>query len=108
MNDMRILGNLVLKTRKKTQNFTFSGEDVVKRCNYEQVSETISDMSIASDGTLKAGLKLSIGYILKKLIKVLKGEYLMHNEMERVQELELFNTLLSYNWDFLFFTAQVP
>ena len=31
----------------------------------------------------------------------------MHNEMEKVRELELFSTLLSYNWDFLFFTAQV-
>lgn len=106
MNDMRILGNLVLKTREKTQNSSFSGEDIVKRCNFEHVSEAISDMSIASDGTMKAGLKVSIGYILKKLVKVLKREYLMRNDMEKMQELELFSTLLSYNWDFIFFTPQ--
>ena len=107
MSDMRILGNLVSRTRKKTKDLTFSGEDLVKRCNFSAVSEVITEMSIADDGQLKAGLKVSIGFILRKLIKILRGEYVMCNEMEKAEELDLFSTVLSYNWDYLFFSAQV-
>lgn len=49
MNDLRILGNLILKTRQKTIDFTFTGEDVVRRCNFETISQTISEMSMNND-----------------------------------------------------------
>lgn len=107
MSDLRVLGNLILKTRQRTKNPTFSGEDVIKRSNFNEISQTIIEMSTNTDGTLKAGLKLSLGYILKKMIKVLKGEYVMNNEMEKAKEVDLFKDVLDYNWDFLFFSAQV-
>ncbi|KAK3767970.1 hypothetical protein RRG08_059689 [Elysia crispata] len=56
---------------------------------------------------IKAGLKLMIGYGLKKLIKTAKGYYIQTNEMEKSVEVDRFSAVLDLNWDYIFYTAQV-
>ena len=40
MNNMRPLGKIVHKTRLRTTNPTFSGEDIIKRQNWEELSKS--------------------------------------------------------------------
>ena len=58
-------------------------------------------------GSLKAGMKLKIGYLLKKLIKVSRGHYIQTNELHLAEEMDRFASLLELNWDFIFYTAQL-
>ena len=55
----------------------------------------------------KSGLKLALGYTLKKTIRVMKGYYTQINDTDRVTEVERFQAVLDLNWDFIFYTAQL-
>ena len=64
-------------------------------------------MTTDEQGEMKPGLRLSIGYVLKKLIKIMKGHYVMKDCMQAAEEVDLFNSVLQMNWDYIFFTAQI-
>ena len=84
-----------------------TGEDILKISNFEALRECIVSMTTSESGDMKSGLKLSIGFVLKKLIKVLKGHYIMKGKIDAAQEVDLFSSVLQMNWDFIFYTAQV-
>ena len=37
----------------------------------------------------------------------MKGQYIMKNMMKEAEEVDLFSSVLSMSWDFIFYTAQV-
>ena len=105
MSDMRILGNLIQRIRD-LKGVNLTGEDILKRANFEALRECIVSMTTSESGDMKSGLKLSIGFVLKKLIKVLKGHYIiMKGKMDAAQEVDLFSSVLQMNRDFIFYTA---
>ena len=61
-------------------------------------------MTTDEQGEMKPGLRLSIGYVLKKLIKIMKGHYVMKDCMKAAEEVDLFNSVLQMNWDYIFFS----
>ena len=65
--------------RKVAHDDTLSGEDLLKRQNFEYLTKAITQLSTNENGYLKPGLKLSIGYLLKKSVKVMKGYYIQEN-----------------------------
>ena len=107
MSEMRLLANLVLKMRLKSLNETLSAKDVLNNDHFETLSDAIRDLSTKENGKIKAGLKVRIGFLLKKLIKIGKGHYIYLGEMEKSVATERFAAVLDLNWDFIFYTAQV-
>jgi len=106
MNNMRTFGNLITEVRKVTNNNKIGGEDIIKRENFESLTKAIENMTTQGQ-TFKAGLKIAIGYLLKKVIKVMKGHYILENKMEKATELDRFLSVLDLNWDFIFYRAQL-
>ena len=107
MSEMRLLANIILGMRSIQENDSLDGRQVLVRDNFLALEQVIEDMSKKECGSLKAGLKLKIGYLLKKLIKVLKGHYIQINDMCMAEETTHFASLLDLNWDFTFYTAQL-
>ena len=106
MSNMRALGNLIKRMQDLT-NTNVTGEDLLKRGNFEYLKKCIVEMTTYEQGEMKPGLRLSIGYVLKKLIKIMKGHYVMKDCMKAAEEVDLFNSALQMNWDYIFFTAQI-
>ncbi|GFR59620.1 histone-lysine N-methyltransferase SETD8-A [Elysia marginata] len=106
MSDMRILGNLIHKM-KDVRGSDFLGEDILKRSNFDALKECILKLTTSETGEMKAGLKVSLEFVLKKLVKIMKGQYIMKNMMQEAEEVDLFSSVLSMSWDFIFYTAQV-
>ncbi|KAK3783530.1 hypothetical protein RRG08_028047 [Elysia crispata] len=81
--------------------------NVLEREHFDTLCDSIRDLTTGENGEIKAGLKLMIGYVLKKLIKTAKGYYIQTNEMEKSVEVDRFSAVLDLNWDYIFYTAQV-
>lgn len=64
---MRTMGNLLAEMKKVSQNNSLSGEDIVTRQHFDTLTEAIQNMTRKEGGGQKSGLKLALGYLLKKL-----------------------------------------
>ena len=64
-------------------------------------------MTKKKNGGQKAGLKLSLGYILKKTKKVVLGYYTQKTLLDKAAEVERFASVLELNWDFIFYSAEM-
>ncbi|GFS21611.1 histone-lysine N-methyltransferase SETD8-A [Elysia marginata] len=108
MSDMRTLGNLILQLRKEAHDDSLEGRDILKRKNFENLTKAIQQMTHNEDtGILKPGLKLDVGFLLKKIVKVMKGRYIQENNLNEAEEQDRFSTLLDLNWKLIFYTAQL-
>ena len=107
MSDMRILGNLILAVNRLSDS-NLSGEDLLHREHYDHLVKAIEDLTV-KEHTMgqKSGLKLSIGYVLKKAIKIMKGHYIQFNMLEEAEEVVRFSDRLNFDWTFLFSSAQL-
>lgn len=85
MSKIRNLANLILEMRKVAHDDTISGEDVINRNNFEVLSTAIQNLKTSPSG-IKAGSKLVMGYQLKKMAKLMKGQYIIEGEMEKSVE----------------------
>ncbi|KAK7487420.1 hypothetical protein BaRGS_00021382, partial [Batillaria attramentaria] len=107
MGEMRMLANLILQMRVVAQSQTLTGEDVINRSNFDTLTEAIQNLTKKEHSGEKSGLKLALGYSLKKTITVMKGHYTQLNEMDKATEVERFQAVLDLNWDFIFYAAQL-
>ena len=102
MNDMRTLSNLIVEFRKVSHNDQLQGKDLIDRENFENLTKAIQNMTYTETGALKPGLKLAIGYLLKKVIKVMKGCYIQENKLVEGEEVDRFSALLDLEWNLYF------
>ena len=107
MSEMRVIANLILRMRVVSLNDNLRAQNVLEREHFDTLCDSIRDLTTGENGEIKAGLKLKIGYVLKKLIKTAKGYYIQTNEMEKSVEVDRFSAVLDLNWDYIFYTAQV-
>ena len=108
MTDMRVLANLILQMRLVASQPTIQGEDVVDRKHFDTLTYAIQNLcKLEGFGKEKFALKLSLGYMLKKVIKIMKGYYIQKDDMEKAFEVGNFQSVLDHNWDFLFYSAQL-
>ena len=107
MSDMRHMGNLILAVNRLSPS-DLTGEELFKREHFDLLTQAIQDLTQKNQSRgQKSGLKLALGYVLKKAIKVLKGHYTQFNMLEQADEVGRFSDVLGLNWDFLFYSAQL-
>ena len=75
-NEMRQLSHLILQMRLSSGK-DINGVDIVKLEHFNTLQNALVTLTSKDDGTgLKAGLKLSLAFTLKKVIKIMKGHYI--------------------------------
>ena len=102
MTDMRRVASLLKEFRASANDMTLTGKDLLHRTKFKLLEDALHTVSCKDDGTLKAGLKLSIGYLIKRCAKVMKGHYIIEGKFDEAQEIDRFNSVFELNWDFLF------
>ena len=102
MNDMRRMGNLLAKFQSVCSISTMSDEDLIKRENFRNLEIAIEELTKKVDDQVKAGLKLSVGYLLKKSAKVIKASYIIEDQLSEADEVGRFLSVLDLDWDFMF------
>ena len=107
MSEMRVLANLVLRMRVITLKDNFCAHNLLERQYFDALSDAIKDLTTGENEQVKPGLKLKIGYLLKKTVKIAKGHFIQDGEMEKSVEIDRFSAVLDLNWDYIFYTAQV-
>ena len=106
MTDMRIIGNLILGFRSESGEKKKSGIDVLDYRQFDILEKVIKKSSIKEVGE-KVGLKVRIGFVLKRAVKVMRGYFVMKEDSIKEVDLTRFLDVLNLNWDFIFFTAQI-
>ncbi|XP_070177564.1 nucleolar protein dao-5-like [Littorina saxatilis] len=102
-SEMRRLGNLVLEMRKVSFSETLGGADVINRENFVHLTSAIQNLTTSPGNVTKAGLKFTIGYLLKKVAKVMKEKYIVEEKsLEKAVEVDRFLCDLDLKWDFIF------
>ena len=76
MSEMRVLSNLILRIRVVSLNDDLRAQNVLEREHFDTLCDSIRDFTTGENREIKAGLKLKIGHVLKKLIKTAKGYYI--------------------------------
>ncbi len=107
MSNMRHLGALLRKFRMTGNDITLAGENMLDRRNFMALEDALDQVSHSDDGNLKAALKLALGYLLRKYIKIMKGYNTVQDRLEKNSELDHFQNVLDLNWDYLFGRCQV-
>jgi hypothetical protein len=111
MRDMRRLASIILmfmKTARK-QGQSVQTEDIINRKYFAYLREAIVTQTTLDNGSIKPGLKLGLGYILKKLAKVMKVKYLMEDEHAgdiKAKSVDNFLTVLEIEWPSIFGDAE--
>ena len=106
MSEMRVLANFILRMRVVSLNDNLGAQNVLEREHFDTLCDSIRHLTTGENGEIKAGLKLKIGYVLKKLIKTAKGHYIQANEMEKSVEVDRYSAVPDLNWDYIIYTAQ--
>ncbi|GFN85173.1 hypothetical protein PoB_001167900 [Plakobranchus ocellatus] len=107
MSDMRLLANIKLEMRRIKQDDTLGGKYVIDRDNFQIFEQSIESMSSTEDDSMKGGIKLKIGYLLKKPINFCKGYYIQIYDISMAEEVDRFASLLDLNGNFIFYGAQL-
>lgn len=106
MGEMRLFANLIHLLRAESKNEHASGLDVLDYKQFDELEKVVIKLCDKDDGQ-KAGLKVRIGFILKKAVNVMKGYFVMKSQFDKEQHLGRFIDVLNLNWSFIFYSAQV-
>ena len=107
MGEMRKLASLLHAARNISKNDKFTGHDMLLPANFRIVVDALGAVTAKEDDGLKAGLKLSLGYLLKKAARFTKCEFIIDGKDEEVRETDKFLSLLDGSWGYLFSSAQI-
>ena len=107
MNDMRRLASLFIRFKEEVKRVTPDAsvevKDMLCRDNFCSLETAVIHVTTTRDGTeIKSGLKIGLYYLLKKLAKVIKINYLVKKQDGLAEEIDKFTDVLSMNYNFLF------
>jgi len=107
MNDMRRLASLFIKFREEVKreapDTSVEVKDMLCRDHFPSLETAVIQVTTSQDGTeIKSGLKLGLYYLLKKLAKVIKINYLVKKQDDLATEVDKFTDILGMNFNFLF------
>ena len=108
-SDMRNLGRLYTHFKEKCQERhvqSLSAVDMFQRKNFKILEAAITILTAKEDGGSKSSLKISLGYLLKKVAKYIHGERLIAEKEEEALQIERFLAVLKFHWGFLFGDAE--
>ena len=100
-------GNIALCCEGYKQEQNFTGTDMLHLKNFRTVVDALNAITAKEEDGIKAGLKLSLGYLLKKAARFTKCELIIDGKDEEVKERDKFHSLVDGSWGHLFNTAQV-
>lgn len=106
MSEMRTFANLILMFRKHATNKSAGGVDILHYSQFDSLEKAIQEITERED-QCKSGLKVRLGFILKRAAKVMRGYYITKGEFQKEEEITRFLNALQLQWDFIFYTAQV-
>ncbi|XP_060085309.1 uncharacterized protein LOC132564693 [Ylistrum balloti] len=109
MADMRKFANLFLNFKSLAQQKKCkitSTVEMLNRNHFMFLRDALDNITTKEDGSIKTGLKVSLGFLLKRSANVLKGHYLVQKADDKAKEVENFLTVLSYFWNSIFSDAQ--
>ena len=75
--------------------------------NFRTVVNALNELTAKEDNSLKAGLKLSLGFLLKKAVRFTKCELIIDGDDREVKERDKFLSVLDGSWGYLFNSAQI-
>lgn len=106
MGEMRRLGTLLLFCRRLSNNDKMSGHELFDPKNFKLVVDSMNTLTAKEDEGLKGGLRLGIGYVLKKAARFTKSEFIINGQDDEVRKRENFLALLHSSWGHLFNRAE--
>ena len=107
MGEMRKLGLLLECCRKSAEkNANLSGHDLLDPVNFRTVVDGLNELCKKDDDSVKASLKLSLGYLLKKAARFTRSEFVIDCKDNEVRKRDNFLSLLDSSWGYLFHDAQ--
>ena len=77
---------------------------MLDRENFQNLETALENVSRREDGGLKAGLKLSLAYLIKRCVKVMKAHHIIDGLFQKSTELDWFSAVVALKWDYLFST----
>ena len=106
---MRRMGRLLLTFREVAGREDLQGKDLFDSSLFETLEEALVIITSKEDDVndVKNGLKLNLGYLLKKAANVQKAIYCMTKRMDEAASIDNFLCVLDLNWESLFFRSQV-
>ena len=107
MSEMRILANLILAFRLETGDKEASGQEILNYRRFEALEKAIKNISTKETGDDKAGLKVRIGFVLKKAAKIMKGYFVMKADAQKEADMTRFLDVIDLQWHYIFLPAQV-
>ena len=98
-NDMRRLGNLYreFKQSEGVKQVFHNACDMFRRENFLILTKAIDTYTKKNEDRIKAGLKFDLFYLIKSLVKAMKGTYLIKNEDCHAHDIEDFLSVLEFN-----------
>ena len=102
MGEMRKLGILLEKFKIVSGNAEASAADMLETKNFRHVVDSINQVSANDDSSVKGGLKISLGYLLKKAARFSKSEFIIDGKADKVSECDNFLSLLDSSWGYIF------
>lgn len=81
-------------------------EDMFSRTYFSELEQAIHDVTLCADGSLKCGLKITIGNLLKSGARILKGHYLISDDDLSASSMDKFLEVLRWRWTTLFGDAE--
>jgi len=106
MSEMRLFANLILQYRKQSGNENASGTDILDFSQFDILEKAILQMCDSSEET-KNGLKVRLGFLLKRAVKVIRGYFITQGKFKEEENMTKFLEALHLQWDYIFYTAQV-
>lgn len=103
--EMRKLGCLLDKA-KRMNNAIVNGHDLLLPENFRLVVDALNAAVATADEREKCGLKVSLGYLLKKAARFTKCEFIIDGNDIEIKKRENFLTLLEGSWGHLMFNSE--
>ena len=107
MSEMRIFANLILAFRLETGEEGASGQEILNYRRFEALEKAIKNVATKETGDDKAGLKVRIGFVLKKAAKIMRGYFVMKADAQKEADMTRFLDVIDLQWHYIFLPAQV-
>ena len=96
MGEMRKLGTRLKAAKDISEKDDFTGTDMLHPTNFRTVVEALNFITAKEDNSIEAGLKLSLGYLLKKAARFTKCKLIIDGKDEEVKETNFCHCLMDH------------
>ncbi|GFR97222.1 histone-lysine N-methyltransferase SETD8-A [Elysia marginata] len=107
MSEMRLYASLILAFRLETGDEEASGQETLNYRRFEALEKAIKSISTKETGEDKVGLKVRIGFVLKRAAKIMRGYFVMKADAQKEADMTRFLDMIELQWHYIFLPAQI-